>query len=233
MNCTELSQAFDAYLNSWALTQYGTVNGSTLALNEYEKSLYLTEAQRNLVIEIYKGDTDASFGVDKTALSKVYLKGLINNGYLSEATLVDTVMYFNKYQITLPEDCFVLLNETVNLNDDLSRIASVVPVAYDSINKMFKNPYRRPSHSTVFRTLENDSIYYYSTESITEAHVNYIKTIPPIIVAPLLDGITIEGNTEETPPVLPAELHTIILKKAIELAYTYMATRSNVESNTD
>ncbi len=233
MNCKELSQAFDAYLNSWVTTIYGTSNGGTLVLNDYEKSLFLTEAQRHIITDIYRGNTDASFGVDKTALSKVYLKDLIVNTYLDAATLVDTFSSFDKYEVPMPSDCFILLNETVYLSDDIANAVMVIPASFDALNRMFRNPYRKPNHSRVFRTLEGDDIQYYSREPITEVHINYLKTIPPIIVAPLLDGITIDGSTEETLPILPEELHTSILKKAVELAYTYMASQSNVKSNTD
>ena len=233
MRGIELSKAFDAYLNSWISQLYGTNNGGTLVLNEYEKSLFLTEAQRTLILEIYRGDVNATLGIDKTSLSKVYLKNLIKQAYLEEPVTETPLAGYNQYTSPLPADCFLILNEVVYLDDDLDNAVAVYPISFDALNKQLRNPYRNPNHSRVLRTMHGDLINYYSAEPITEIQITYLETIPPIIVTNLLDGVTLEGYTTDTPPVLPSELHSLLIKKAVELAYTYMAPQSNVESNTD
>ena len=57
MNCSELSNAFDILLNSYFNDNKFKVGIENISveLDEYEKSLLLTQAQNDVVLEIYKG----------------------------------------------------------------------------------------------------------------------------------------------------------------------------------
>jgi len=65
MTVKEFSDEFDTLLDSFKLAyQHGQVeNIPTLRLDEYEKSVFLTQAQEDLVISLYlgKGETDSSY----------------------------------------------------------------------------------------------------------------------------------------------------------------------------
>ena len=59
MTTEEFSNEFDTLLNSYSTTEEPT---NTIELDEYEKSVFLTKAQEDVVIDMYNGKN--IFGVD-------------------------------------------------------------------------------------------------------------------------------------------------------------------------
>ena len=57
MTVEEFSNSFDTLLNSYALTpNFGEeTSKQTIALDEYEKSVFLTKAQEEIVLGLYNG----------------------------------------------------------------------------------------------------------------------------------------------------------------------------------
>ena len=75
MTNTEFSQQFDTLLDSYKLkNEFGTdENILTLKLDEYEKSVYLTQAQNDLIIELYSGRNPFKSGYEETEELRRYL----------------------------------------------------------------------------------------------------------------------------------------------------------------
>ena len=68
MTTEEFSNEFDALLNSYLVTgEFGKVeNLSTIKLDEYEKSVFLTRAQEEIIISFYNGKNPFKDSFEKT-----------------------------------------------------------------------------------------------------------------------------------------------------------------------
>ena len=78
MTTKEFSDAFDTMLNSYSDFS------SILAFDEYEKSLFLTQAQEQLIVELYSGRNNKALSFEMTEELRSSLKGLIKTVTLNE-----------------------------------------------------------------------------------------------------------------------------------------------------
>ena len=70
MTTKEFSQEFDTKLNSYdSFNAYGLTIGESIILNEYEKSIYLTNAQEELIKEY----NDVTNKLEKNIRTYTYL----------------------------------------------------------------------------------------------------------------------------------------------------------------
>ena len=78
MTNTEFSQQFDTLLDSFKLkNEFGTdENLLTLKLDEYEKSVYLTQAQNDLIVELYSGRNSFKASYEETEELRRYLSNV-------------------------------------------------------------------------------------------------------------------------------------------------------------
>ena len=90
MNTKEFSQRFDSLLNSQKdYKSYGGTLGYVLTLNEYEKSLYLTTAQEDIVFGLVTGNNSLNQSFDKNEEVRRYLQALIHTESFTEQTNSD------------------------------------------------------------------------------------------------------------------------------------------------
>ena len=141
MTTEEFSNEFDTLLNS-----YGE-NPSTIELDEYEKSVFLTKAQEEIVIDLYNGKNPLGDSFEKTEEIRRYLSDLINTYTTTERKtdyvgLSKTSIFFE-----LPEDLWFITYESASLED--SRLGcmngkeiSVIPISQDDYFRISSNPFR-------------------------------------------------------------------------------------------
>lgn len=87
MTTTEFSQRFDILLNSQKdFKTYGVTIGSVLTLNEYEKSLYLTTAQEDIVYGLVSGNNSLGDSFEKNEEVRRFLQSLIKTEILTQQT---------------------------------------------------------------------------------------------------------------------------------------------------
>ena len=79
MTTQEFSQEFDVLLNSFSMSGYP----GPVELDEYEKSVYLTEAQELIVKELYTGGIGLD-GFEETEEMRRELEGLVTTDYPKE-----------------------------------------------------------------------------------------------------------------------------------------------------
>ena len=80
MTTEEFSNEFDTLLNSYALSpnKYGMESSPlTIELDEYEKSVFLTKAQEDIVISLYNGKNPTGDSSEKTEEIRRYLSDLV------------------------------------------------------------------------------------------------------------------------------------------------------------
>lgn len=215
MDNSEFSSRFDIYYNNIAS------NGAP-PVDSYEKSVFLTDAQRDIVLSIYNGREIPGLSFESTEEARRYLSSLIR----------DYSKQLNNSQelVSLPEDLWFITKETAVINTDCQEIeVMVIPVKQDQLWKVKNNPFRGANDSRVLRVDTEKGVLLYSDSPIVMYNMTYLSYPTPIILESLEGtGLTIEGKTSSSSNVNPL-LHKAILDRAVALAK--IAYTSNINNN--
>ena len=226
MDVQELSNLFDTLLQPFIVKDnFGEQN--TLAFDEYEKSIFLTKAQEQIVLELYQ-ELEQSEEVRK------YLSNLIKTDNYAPIGEQDETLInnnFKSYKVNISNDILFMIYEQCTLSDENNcinnKIVSVVPTIHDDLDKVLKNPFKSPNSRKVIRLDFDNKIELISKYNISNYKVRYLKKPNPIILVALEDNLSINnGDTKvsngETNPIL----HERIVQRAVQLA-----VQSKVKSN--
>ena len=224
MDVQELSNLFDTLLQPFIVKDnFGEQN--TLAFDEYEKSIFLTKAQEQIVLELYQE-------LEQSEENRKYLSNLIKTGnYVpvgeQDETLINNT--FKSYKVEIEDSVLFMIYEQCTLSDENNcindRIVSVVPTIHDDLDKVLKNPFKSPNNRKVIRLDFDNKIELISKYNISNYKIRYLKKPNPIILVKLED-LNIDKKQEvsngETNPIL----HERIVQRAVQLA-----VQSKVKSN--
>ena len=224
MDVQELSNLFDTLLQPY-ITKDVSGEQNTLAFDEYEKSIFLTKAQEQIVLELYQE-------LEQSEENRKYLSNLIKTGnYIpvgeQDETLINNT--FKSYKVEIEDSVLFMIYEQCTLSDENncinSRIVSVVPTIHDDLDKVLKNPFKSPNNRKVIRLDFDNKIELISKYNISNYKIRYLKKPNPIILVKLED-LNIDKKQEvsngETNPIL----HERIVQRAVQLA-----VQSKVKSN--
>ena len=227
MEIQDFSHGFDTLLNSYAVAaDFGsTDNLTTIELDEYEKSVFLTKAQKDLAIDLYSGRNPIGASFEETEELRRYLSPLVEERTLSPIPTtngkplgVDSKSKF----FTLPEDLWFITYESVILSDGKcgeNTQMEVVPVRQDEYHKIKKNPFRGANDRRALRLdLSEGNIEIVSKYTVTSYYLRYLRKLKPIILVNLDEENAIEGRTAVSNSELPESLHQMILDRAVTLA---------------
>ena len=226
MNVQEFSNSFDTLLQPY-ITKDNFGEQNNLAFDEYEKSIFLTKAQEQIVLELYQ-ELEQSEEVRK------YLSNLIKtDNYVPVGEQDETLINnnFKSYKVEINNDILFMIYEQCTLSDENNcinnKIVSVVPTIHDDLDKVLKNPFKSPNSRKVIRLDFDNKIELISKYNISNYKIRYLKKPNPIILVSLEDNLSINnGDTEvsngETNPIL----HERIVQRAVQLA-----VQSKVKSN--
>ena len=226
MNVQEFSNSFDTLLQPY-IAKESFSEQNNLAFDEYEKSIFLTKAQEQIVLELYQ-ELEQSEEVRK------YLSNLIKtDNYVPVGEQDETLINnnFKSYKVEISNDILFMIYEQCTLNDENNcinnKIVSVVPTIHDNLDKVLKNPFKSPNSRKVIRLDFDNKIELISKYNISNYKVRYLKKPNPIILVSLEDNLSINnGDTKvsngETNPIL----HERIVQRAVQLA-----VQSKVKSN--
>ena len=226
MNVQEFSNSFDTLLQPY-IAKESFSEQNNLAFDEYEKSIFLTKAQEQIVLELYQ-ELEQSEEVRK------YLSNLIKtDNYVPVGEQDETLINnnFKSYKVDISNDILFMIYEQCTLSDENNcinnKIVSVVPTIHDDLDKVLKNPFKSPNSRKVIRLDFDNKIELISKYNISNYKVRYLKKPNPIILITLEDNLSINnGDTEvsngETNPIL----HERIVQRAVQLA-----VQSKVKSN--
>ena len=193
-------------------------------LNEYEKSVFLTKSQEQIVTELYSGRNTTYNSFEETEEQRRYLHSLITTSSLEESTDTDDIITSNSSVYKLPENIMFITYETAILTGN--KEVTVYPVSQDELSKIIKNPFRGPSNNRVLRLdLGNNSIEVMSNYDISKYLIRYIRKPNPIILTDLEDDLSINGISEESECELDSSLHRTILDRAVALALQTMYSK--------
>jgi hypothetical protein len=232
MDALEFDDRFDVLYNNITSNQ-------APGLNAYEKSLFLTKAQDEILKNYFnpKGnkyqegfDGNPKRQIDFSSIT-VSASPEVTDGGLFDAR--DKVKH-----VSLPKDVWMIINERLEVTrgkDDKERTVDLVVLAitFDEYDRLMSKPYKRPNNYQAWRLIthngedNNSDLIAGPNDEITEYKIRYIKRPHPIIVDSL-DDLTIDGycftgdgfdGAEETEGCeLDPILHEEILQRAVELA---------------
>lgn len=218
MTTEEFSNEFDTLLNS-----FGKVP-NTVEVDEYEKSVFLTNAQEEIVIDLYNGKNPFRDSFEKTEEIRRYLSDLIRTYTTSTKEKRYTGLSNKSVFFKLPEDLWFITYESVNLKDDeLGCMGGegilVMPVTQDEYHRIKKNPFRGPNERRAIRLdLSEKVVEIVSKYNIDTYLVRYLARPRPIILSKLPDNLSINGVSDKTECELNPVIHRAILERAVKLA---------------
>lgn len=226
MTTKEFSNSFDTLLNSYSQrASFGEGNlKQDIVLDEYEKSQFLTEAQEQIVISYYNGHNSTLDSFEKTEEIRRYLSSLIQTAELSPIEYEGKLLSENSQVFSLPNALWFITYESAKLGSSTDsclndKEVQVVPVTQDEYYRTNENPFKGPGFRRALRLdISGNKVEIVSKYTISKYLVRYINKINPIILEPLSDGLSINGETTEQTCSLHESLHKPILELAVKLA---------------
>lgn len=218
MTNKEFSDGFSTLLNSFGITP-------NITLDEYEKSTFLTNAQEQLIIDIYSG-RNIIYGksFEQTEEIRRYLSNLVETYETSTKVTGKIGLSKDSVFFEIPQETWFITYEVAFLKD--SRLgcldgieASVVPLPQDDLYRAKDNPFRGPSKDRVLRLdIKSDLAELISKYNVDKYLMRYISQPTPIILVDLPDGLSINGVSTESECELNPVVHRAILERAVQLA---------------
>ena len=227
MTTSEFSDQFDVLLNSYSKASGYNEEHSNIdvVLDEYEKSVFLTKAQQEVVIELYNGKNPYGDSFEDTEELRRYLDGLVTTKVYTENDKLDNKigLYSSSSFFALPEDLAFITLEQVTFSDSDNCInnvtAKVYPITQDEYASVKDNPFRGPTRYKALRLdYGNNTVELISTYSIGKYLIKYLRKPRPIILVDLPNELKIENKTEKTESEVNPLLHQAILTRAVILA---------------
>lgn len=234
MTLSEFSNEFDILLNSYRdIKDFGLTNSNiSFEVDEYEKSVFLTNAQRELVIQLYTGRNNLNgYSYEETEEIRRYLSSLNDTKELEKITsnLIPISNKNNFYK--LPDNTLYITIEQVKLISNNpcinNKYIQVKPIRRDSYIKYMQNPFKRPNKDFAYRIDHNNNI----VEIIHDLELSTYKVglliKPSPIILEDLNYLSIDGVSIASECILPDILHKEILIRAVQLYITTLPQINN------
>ena len=223
----EFSNEFDVLINSQSFRASLGIQASdeTIHLDEYEKSVYLTDSQDQIVKELYTGYYTGR-GYENYEDLRRQLDALVTQEEYTESDLDSPLLVDDKFtHLThvLPNDCWYIVYEQAVLQDDdkciNNKVVDVLPVKHDDYSRIRRNPFRGPNTRRILRLDNADKqIELVTKYNIGKYIIRYLKKPEPIVTAQFPDDISIDGVNSPQTCKLSELLHRDILERAVTLA---------------
>lgn len=212
MTATELSNEFNIL---WDNIESGSAPG----VDEYEKSIFFTIAQEELILkyaEQFDSSERARRILDGVVKSLSKTQDATTEGITVNVEPLDST--YSKFY-SIPDDLWMILHEHAIV---ATKRVAIVPISLDDYNIEVDNPFRKPNSKLIWRFDVNNGgannerlVELISTNTITKYNLRYIKEPSPIIT----DGSIskdIRGVTPST--VLNPSINDLAFNELLDLA---------------
>ena len=237
MTVQEFSDEFDILASSYrrfkALDHMEQLD--SLDFNEYEKSIYLTKAQEEIVKDLYSGRylNDSFESSERLRRELDYLVTQKNYSDSDKNTEVSSLTD-NKFIhtiFTLPDNCLYIIYEQVSWESDNNcingKVADVKPVTHDEYIRTRSNSFRGPNTRRVLRLDKGTSrVELVSNNNIGSYIIRYVKKPDPIVLTDLPEE-SIDGVSTPQTCMLNESLHRDILERAVRMALSSKINLNN------
>ena len=239
MTVQELSNQFDALISSYKRFKDFDAKEEldSFEFNEYEKSIFLTNAQEELILSLYNGRNPSLQSFEETEELRRYLSNLIEEVELSPIETVSGKplgMESNSKFFTLPENLWFITYEKALCSNETCKMKAsqdVYPVRQYEYNRVKKNPFRGANERRALRLdLSEGNVEIISKFGVTSYYVRYIRKVKPIILEDLPNNLEIRGVSTISECELHEALHQIILKLAVQMALQSKGIKVNNEN---
>ena len=154
MTVNEFSNQFDLLYNNIASNQ-------APGLNEYEKSIFLTKAQDEIVKNYFETNSQGNTikkGFDDTAIRQMDFSDLISckdyqDGIMGESVVDPRAII---YDIPKNDNVYIVINESLHLMGDngaVKGIRQVVPITYLDYSRLMSKPFKEPLKNQAWRLI--------------------------------------------------------------------------------
>jgi hypothetical protein len=228
MTLGEFSNQFDVLVSSYR--RFKDFDNreflDSIEFDEYEKSLFLTKAQEELVNSLYSGKNAYEDSFERTEELRRLLSNLVVEENLSPiSSLSSTPLGMNSSSkfFTLPDDLWYITYEAVRVDREDgcedTQILDVVPITQDKYHRVKRNPFRGANTKRALRLdLADGVVEIVSNYNVTSYYVRYVKRPEPIILTTLPDDLSIGNMVNANPCKLHSALHQRILEDAVRMA---------------
>lgn len=227
MKREEFSNGFDVLVSSYKRFKDFDKQEllDSVEFNEYEKSVFLTKAQEEIVLSLYNGKNPYGEAFEGTEELRRYLSNLITEKYLKPITNTSGTplgLESKSKFFTLPEDLWFITLESVVVDNGKCKaetVMKVYPVKQDEYQVIRDNPFRGANDRRALRLdLSESNVEIICKYMVAVYYIRYIKKVPPIILEDLPNDLTIEGKSEARDCILHETLHQKILERAVQIA---------------
>ena len=221
MTNQEFSNEFDILYNN-------IMSNQAPGLDEYEKSVFLTKAQDEIVKSYFNPKLNkVQEGFDNSERRQIDFSTITKfkkyeREEISEFGIIDNRR--NTVSITLPDNIMMFLNEFVEVIRGPKSLLNLVvkPINYKEYSRLMSKPFKRPIKFEAWRLITSDTsnqieLIVGPNDTVESYTVRYIKK-PQAIILTNLEDVTLDGKYEEQSCELDPILHHEILQRAVELA---------------
>lgn len=226
MTILEFSNEFDIYYNSIA-------SNNAPGLDLYEKSVYLTKAQLEIVKNYFnfKGNKYQE-GFESSTKRRDDLKELVTD-FKGTVKITTTIGIDSNSQIfEIPNNVFLPLQETAKVSSSDScvnnKIINIKVITHDEYNIQKNNPFKKPNKDIIWKldisSVNNSKVVeLLSPYTITQYNLRYVKRPEPIVLTNLTtsflnEGLSVDGVSTSQTCKLSESIHREIIDRAVELA---------------
>lgn len=202
MSDVEFENQFDVLYNNITSNQ-------APGLNSYEKSVFLTKAQDEVVKNHFSASSKGNNlgqGFDDNQKRQIDFSMLTTSKKITDTSIAAFDTRSNSKSVKLPSDVMMIINELVQVTRGSNTVDLVViPLRFDEYNRLMSKPYKRPVKTQAWRLINSSTsnsadIIVGPNDEITSYIVRYIRAPKPIIIGDL-DGLTINGYSYGSPLV--------------------------------
>lgn len=229
MNVSEFSLEFDVLYNN-------ITSNLSPGLSEYEKSVFLTRAQEQIVknhfgIKSNSKQEGLNNSIKRdTDFSTLFKTVSFNNNEIAEIRNPTNTLNTRVRRFTIKEDYLFIINEFCEIEKRDStdtQLTTVVPLHYSEFARLNSGPYKEPNLYETWRIISdvvtvNEStfdLYIRYNWTFKNYIIRYIKKPNPIILEDLsTQNLTIDGKDAVSGCELNPILHQEVLDRAVELA---------------
>lgn len=220
-------------LNEFNLLYNNVMSNGAPGFNEYEISIFLTEAQESLVKELYSGKNVFRTSFESSEESNRSLSNLLRTYSTTEEFSpkypgdIRKGLSVNSYFFQLPQDVWYIVREQIKISPlenlcDTDEPIDVIPVTHDDFARIRRNPFRKEGTRRALRlSLDKNIVEIISKYNIHSYLLRYLVQPSPIVLINLKDEdptLSINGVNTYTECQLHESLQREIVARAVMIA---------------
>lgn len=177
MTNQEFSNEFDVLYNN-------IMSNQAPGLDEYEKSVFLTKAQDEIVKSYFDPRKNKpQEGFDGNEKRQIDFSMLIVTETVTEAESAPTPLFPLQHTklFTVPNRILMFINESLAVTrDGVPTYLTVIPLDYREYNRLMSKPYKRPLKNQAWRILTNTTVISQTTRTNYFAIASILANLPEI-----------------------------------------------------